>query len=117
MSGFTENKNNWPEWSMFVIKSIERIESSLKECNKKIDDMVDRFNTTIIKIKAEIEKRIDQRTKELDDKYGQKIEALRKEDVKHSKDILKNKVKLGGLILILSGIGSAILTYIFKFIL
>lgn len=112
----SEEKYNWEQWSIFVIKSIERIEQSIKEINKKVENMIDNFNLSIIKLKSDIEKRIEAECSEIKSNHDKDVNELKVKDSKFSKEILKNKIKLGIVIVALSTVGSAALTYLVKLI-
>ena len=109
-----EKENNWSNWSMFIIKSIERIETLLKECNQRIDNMVERFNDSILKIRIDIENKIDSKIKELEVKYDERIAKLEEKDDCITNDLTKNKVKLTFIISILTILVSAIISGLFN---
>lgn len=120
--------NDWAQWSMFVLKSIERIESAIKGIDDTIINIVDKLNDRIEQKVTELESKVNEKLEKHDNKY---VDQLKELDIKYSKqldkikdkqtdnriDLAGQKVKVGLVLSILSLLGSTIVTLIFQLLL
>ena len=101
---------SWDRYGLYVLKSIERIESALRTIDEAINGLVEKFNNKIEKNYKELKDDIDKEISCI----KKDIAVLKSNEKTNELALRENKVKLGFVIAFISLLISSAITILAK---